>query len=341
MKSNLAYIDEVMERAIDQEAQAPTTPDWAKSNAVKSAKKIIGGFRVYDEMAERHALDAAIEARKRIVEQFIKDRAEIREKLNKVGVTPLACCPVVAWHKICQQTELFMLSPDNESGRVCYMGGDLKQHYSEKYIDKDAPKDWKLFLKRIFPDYRQPAREIRGQYYPFATLILPDPPKEVADILCKAQRFDLKVAAVAEAIRFAEKPSEMMRSAVNPRDRWAQEQGYANYADWIKRDPIIYTEHGSAAAIIAQFGDFPIEKAVVDAAVSSDSLLPDKITAPEVTTRGLTTISPHDLYHQAMIQRLQNEADIAHMQQFPGVLQQVSASTVVMPYSEYNPLRGY
>lgn len=32
----------------------------------------------------------------------------------------------------------------------------------------------------------------------------------------------------------------------------------------IRRDPILYLSMGSAVAIIGQFGDFPIEKEIVD-----------------------------------------------------------------------------
>lgn len=273
MKTNLAYIDDVMERAIAAEAVAPTIPQADKDAATKRGRKIIGGFRVHDGAAEARALDEIIWKRKAAIEKFRTDRAAIRDQLSKLGVTPLAICPTGAWYKICRDAKLYILSP-NAEGQVFISRGAFNG-YAENSIDRQASKNWTDFLDHLFPD----GRSLNDGHR--ATLILPDPPEDVADILCKAQSLTLIVAAVGEAIRFAEKPSELMKSSAHPKDAWAREQGYEDYQDWLKRDPIVFAEHESATAIIAQFGEFPIEQDVVDAAIKADTLLTDKPSSTE------------------------------------------------------------
>ncbi|MDB5584860.1 MAG: hypothetical protein JWR80_10036 [Bradyrhizobium sp.] len=282
MKTNFAYIDDVMDRAIDAEHAAPNIPDADRADATKKAKKLIGGFRVHDHDAERKSLDDLIAKRRAGIEKFRADRDTIRDQLAAVGVTPLAVCPTGAWHKICLDAGLFILSPDSQNrvgiSRKAFEGYTGKS--AERNLDSYALAHWPEMLKLMFPEGRSLSDGVK------ATLILPDPPADVAETLCKAQRFTLTVAAVGDAIRFAEKPSELMKAAnTNPKDLWAQEQGYEDYADWIKRDPIIFTEHESATAIIAQFGDFPIEQEVVDAVVKADGLLPKK---PQIVTDAAT-----------------------------------------------------
>lgn len=294
MKTNLAYIDDVMDRAIETEHAAPALLAAERADATKKARKIIGGFRVHDGAAERKALDDMVAKRRAIIEKFRADRTAIRDKLAGLGVTPLAVCPVGAWHKICRDAGLFVLAPD-KNGMVG-ISSKAFDDYNEKQIDKQVGQDWTAYLNRLFPDGRSPASSSLR-----ATLILPDPPADVAEVLCKVQALTLTVAAVGDAIKFAEKPSELAKkSKVNPKDLWAQEQGYEDYADWLKRDPIIFTEHETAAAVIAQFGDFPIEKAAVDAVVASDALLSVKPKAIEElpVTSGLADMA--GLYYQQM-----------------------------------------
>ncbi len=116
--------------------------------------------------------------------------------------------------------------------------------------------------------------------------MLPTPPADVVATLLKARTLALNVAAVPEAVRFVQSPTELYTSAtVNPQDEWARRQGYADYADWVKRDPIVFHDHGTASAIIAQFGDFPIEKEVVDMVVAGNDLIPQSPT--QATTLGM------------------------------------------------------
>ncbi len=99
-------------------------------------------------------------------------------------------------------------------------------------------------------------------------LILPDPPAEVGAVLLKARRLKPWVAAVPGAIGFAESLEEIA------------ERQQREMAEWERRrerlrqdDPIVYHECGSATAILAQFGDFPIEQQVVDSVLVEEFLV--------------------------------------------------------------------
>lgn len=295
MKTNFAYIDDVMDRALTTEYETPNVPTKDCEAANKSAKKLIGGFRVHDQKAENAALDNLIAKRREAIELFRKDRKAIREALAVNGVTPLAVCPTGAWYKICKDAGLFILTPD-ASNQIRVSRNAFSQwtgKSAEKNIDAFAQAKWPEMLKLMMPDNCSLREGIR------ATLQLPDPPADIADILCKAQGFPLTVAAVPEAIRLAEKPSELLRTATsNPKDLWAQEQGYDDYADWLKRDPIIFTEHGTATAVIAQFGEFPIEQEIVDRAVKADSLLEEKPNPVREIQE--TTLFFRDMYLHSM-----------------------------------------
>lgn len=310
MKTSLAYIDDVMDRAIEAEHGTPTIPKKDQDGAAKRGRKIIGGFRVRDEAAERAALDGMIAKRRDVIQQFRIDRTTIRDTLSKLGITPLAVCPTGAWYKICRETGLIVLAPDAQ-GRVRInpkFAKDFANKSAERaaaFADGAARTDWPGMLKRMFPD----GIEVASSHVK-ATIILPDPPTDVADVLCKAQTLKLTVAAVPEAIRMAEKASELMKVAnQNPKDLWAQEQGYEDYADWLKRDPIIFTEHGTATAIIAQFGDFPIEKDIVDSATKADDLISDRPRPLEqagvmMSSHGnIFWSDPSELYRDAMTQQ--------------------------------------
>lgn len=293
MKTNFAYIDDVMDKALTAESTAPTIPQKDRAEAQKAARKLIGGFRIHDSAAESAALDRMIQQRKEAIATFRKDRMELRQKLAALGTTPLAICPTGAWYTICKNAGLFILTPD--ANNQIYISRSAFTQWTGKHAERDidafAKAKWPEMLKLMMPEQRSLRKGI------LATLQLPDPPADIAEVLCKVQSLALTVAAVPEAIRLAEKPSELLRnSRAHPKDLWAQAQGYADYADWLKRDPIIFTEHGTASAIIAQFGEFPIEQEIVDRAIGADTLLAEKPDAVQ-EMRGL---SLNDLYRGAL-----------------------------------------
>lgn len=325
MKTNLAYIDDVMDRAIAGEVTDPKLPAAAKEAAAKKGQRLIGGFRVFDEEAEKRELDALIKQRHKTIEDFKKKRDALRELLGSYKVQPLATLPTGAWHKICLDAQLYRLHPTKE-GKVYYNGKALRDNYTRKDIDRIVARYPKNFLENIFPGFVMPAS---GAFQ--ATLVLPDPPKEVAGILLRVhEKFAIKVAAVAEAIRLAETPSELWDASGHPRDAWARAQGYEDYADWVKRDPIIYVEDGNVTAIIAQFGDFPIEKETVDQVVAASEMF---LESP------LTTLSPTNAdidgaYQRLMLER-QRLSTTAAAYSHP-----FTATTTAVSTGFYDPVTG-
>lgn len=95
---------------------------------------------------------------------------------------------------------------------------------------------------------------------------LPEPPQDVAETLLKATRtgYTLNVAAEPGAVGFAKSPA----SIIAERMRKESSEREAERARLRALDPIIYVEHGSATAIIAQFGEFPMEKELIETIVA-------------------------------------------------------------------------
>jgi hypothetical protein len=292
--SDLGYIDDVIDRELkDRHAKAPSTLDDAdRANAKKTTRKVVAGFQIGDEAAERKMLDDMIADRRAMIDLFLLERAKITEKLAAKSIKPLAVVPTKAWHAICDQAKLFRLSPDaqghvgvNPAGLQTFcmhttqqktgmFGNKFKSdHYNiseagyESLEDK-AKTDWPGYLQMVFGGLAPVMNT--GRY---VTVILPNPPEDVQAILLKAHgTFTMKVAAVPDAISLKETPREILAGVVKSLEEEARRQ-----EAW-KADPIIYIEEGVVTAIIAQFGDFPIEKIVVDAVVKSKDLLPDKPT---------------------------------------------------------------
>lgn len=140
----------------------------------------------------------------------------------------------------------------------------LKPNFRQNAIRQFTNRPHAEILKDLFPDGMnpKPAKEGVGK----TTLILPTPPEDVARILIKAREFSLQVAAVPDAISFAESPEQIIRKEIGKREE-------ARRLERLLADPIIYLEYGNAVAVIAQFGDFPIEQSIVNEVVNSAYLV--------------------------------------------------------------------
>lgn len=132
-------------------------------------------------------------------------------------------------------------------------------------------KSWKTILSHLLPNSTSPDSGGSSRHQLYAKVILPQPPADVASVLLKARRMKLHVAAVAHAITFAEPVGDILnREHDRIMDEEAQQRERERQASL---DPIVYVVNGSAVAIIAQFGDFPIEQRVVDQVMNSEFLL--------------------------------------------------------------------
>lgn len=146
--------------------------------------------------------------------------------------------------------------------------------FTRMYLRAKARRPWAQLLRDLLPNATSPAESNIT-----AKVVLPEPPASVVATLLKLKAWPLKVAAVAEAITFADPPGKILLRAYDrdierrERERSKGYRGYASYEEWLEKCPIIYTEHGSTVAVVAQFGDFPIERAVVDKVMRSPEYL--------------------------------------------------------------------
>ena len=136
-------------------------------------------------------------------------------------------------------------------------------------IRRFCKKPWEQVLKGLFPNGVSENGNLR------ARIILPEPPAEVVATLLNAKGLKLKVAAVAEAIAFSEAPEKILGRERDDRlfEQWERDRLEKMREERLLKDPIVYHEHGSAVAVIAQFGDFPVEQRVVDEVVNSEYLV--------------------------------------------------------------------
>lgn len=101
-----------------------------------------------------------------------------------------------------------------------------------------------------------------------AHLRLPEASEEVQATLLRAKELELPLHVAAEegAVAFAESPEELIGKE---RRRAEEERRYYE----MLYDPIIFVEEGTAVAVVAQYGEFAVEREVVERACSTDHLL--------------------------------------------------------------------
>lgn len=250
-----------------------------RQGAKANAQRVLAGFAVHDEAAERAALDKAQDVRRGEIERFTEDRAALTDKLKAKGVTPLAVLPTAAWRRLCRDTGLFRLVPD-QTGKVWVSRKPFETLFkglSFQGVDTWAKENWPAMLGHLFPECVEPASH-RLQ----ATLELPPPPPEVVDILLKAKSFPLQIVAEPAAIGIKEPIStlaansqQLAAAEVLAKQPFWQRQGYASLQEWVEKEPIITTDYNTATAVLAQFGPFVFEQQVIDAVCASDHLLAD------------------------------------------------------------------
>lgn len=118
-------------------------------------------------------------------------------------------------------------------------------------------------LERLWPNYSEPAE---GKTVRIA---LPPAPAKVQERLLAAEKAGLTMhlAAVGDAIVLREDVGDII---VGLR---AKEWDVRGRELMLKYDPIIYVVHGSAVAVLDQFGEFPIEKEVINEVVNSEHFI--------------------------------------------------------------------
>lgn len=118
-------------------------------------------------------------------------------------------------------------------------------------------------IKELWPDLKEPAK---GENIRIA---LPEPPADVQERLIAAERarLPLNIAVVGDAIAFKEPVADVL---VGIRGKYWDE---VERLEALNRDPIAYVIEGTAVAIIDQYGEFPIEKEVMNKVINSEHLV--------------------------------------------------------------------
>ncbi len=118
-------------------------------------------------------------------------------------------------------------------------------------------------IKELWPDLKEPSKgaDIR--------ISLPEPPAEVQERLIAAERarLPLNIAVVGDAIAFKEPVADVL---VGIRGKYWDE---VERREALDRDPIAYVIEGTAVAIIDQYGEFPIEREVMNRVINSEHLV--------------------------------------------------------------------
>lgn len=140
------------------------------------------------------------------------------------------------------------------------------RRFARNARDYLASRSWAEVLADLAPS----RRIYGGNDWHQTKLELPAPPVSVAEILIRAQRggLTLRIAAEADAVSFQGGVEKMLGDEYRRMLR-AEEA--------IRRDPIVFIDYGgkqatyvdnsAVIAVIAQFGDFPIEQKVLNEVV--------------------------------------------------------------------------
>lgn len=117
-----------------------------------------------------------------------------------------------------------------------------------------SPLEWLLELRER-GGLREPSEAV-----PFR---LPTPPEEVVETLLRLRNYQSKSGV---PVSFAASPDAFIFDPplVTRVVQKVQRPLRARMREREAADPIVYVSYGSAVAIVAQFGDFPIEKELVD-----------------------------------------------------------------------------
>lgn len=342
MRTDLATIDREIGARVEQLKKDPPVPKRFEDLAQQ--KTSLGGFMVHDKQLAEHQRGLGRASVVAELERYGRDSATLTQSLKNRDVTPLAIVPSAAWRKICFDSGLIFITDSrvllntthikreielamNEAGRhtMFRRAGDAdakRRELAQRYVAGVPPLQ---LLRSLTFDGRSMLAVRPGRFlsdmdegnHPgsYADLVLPSPPDDVIDTLCKVKELKPKTVAEPAAISFAPSLADILTSVTAPtvtmrmsprNDEEARALGYESHEDWRQKCPIIYVEQESATAVVAQFGNFPIEKEVVERAIAgevfepmSDRPEPARSLLPSEVTRGVRDILLSSLMAQA------------------------------------------
>lgn len=112
MKSNFAQLEEAVDAAIAYELGEIAEDEAASAGIAPERHRQVAGLRVVSNAARDKAVDAAAATRFRNLNLFRADAKILTDKLARAGITPLVTLPYAAWDRLCKQSKLFRLTPD-------------------------------------------------------------------------------------------------------------------------------------------------------------------------------------------------------------------------------------
>ena len=264
--TDLATIDRVFAEAIEHEAEMPSVPEAFVKRAAQ--KTVIAGFEVHDKVAAAKIEDEGREQRRNQITAYLQGRTELMRKFAECGVTPLAYLPTRSWGILCQDAGLFVIDSRGRAPVDVNAGVDyVRQWCNSSTAPAEILRIAKVYVKER--DHRALVRQAftGPRRWAEAAIELPTPPAEVVEVLLKVRDLHPKTAAVPEAINFVGGLETVIANEI--RRQHEAERVAREMARW---DPIVYVEQGPATGIVAQFGDFPIEKEVLDHVLATEFL---------------------------------------------------------------------
>ncbi|KND51792.1 MAG: hypothetical protein ABA06_00830 [Parcubacteria bacterium C7867-001] len=152
---------------------------------------------------------------------------------------------------------------------------DVAKKFEYELLKRRMPKDPDARAKALWPNLVEPTGMSVSM-----KIELPEAPEDAQTNLLKAHeaKFKLTTYVVGGAIRLIDDP---IRAFLDTRKGAYDKMKADAHAERERRrieresgwDPIVVTRHGSATAIIVQYGDFPIEQEVVDRVMNSKQLI--------------------------------------------------------------------
>ena len=317
MESNLATIDRAFHDVALAEKDDPRVTDKIKAEADKVSKSVIAGFDITNDEAKKGHIEKAKESRRSNIIKYLEKRSSFHGELNKLGVEPLAVLPSKAWGKLCKDAGLFFISTTTGKVQCRYKttsgegawGWMNSHHKTPNTNNEDVKNNHRVSVaqeyvkKNKYSDILEEFATDRWFYEgTSARIILPPAPSDVIQTLIKVKALSPKTAAVPDAIEFAGGAAQViadMHKGVTAKDDWARAQGYADYKEWLRLDPIIYVEKDGVAAIVAQFGAFPIEQELVEK-VSHEDFFPEIETQSSYATSQLIYQQAQNFQYQPL-----------------------------------------
>lgn len=279
MTEQLAYLDDVMEKAVARldDPSQPLPPGLVDMTAIED---VIAGFAIKNKAKLKEAEAAARATRKIQIESYREHRAKLHKKLSLVHVRPHATMPGMAWERLWRASGLFRVPANrllriNLSSIAGYVGArlDAIRGVSRTILVREsievylAETPYAEFFRQLM-DFSSGT----SQWYRGTTVTLPEPPQDVVEILVATKGMYPQTVAVPEAFLLAPSPQQLLTEAFREQfHRETTERAARAY----RHDPIVYVREGPAVAIVAQFGDFPIEKAMMDR-IAGEDLLPQE-----------------------------------------------------------------